>query len=263
MRIYLDLIFILNWVMDLILLLGVSLLLRRNVKIKKLILASFIGGISILTLFLKINSLELFIIKVIISLFMVLIAFGFRNIKYTLRNLFYLYTSSMILGGFLYFLNVQFSYKQEGLIFYHNGLSINFIFLLIFSPIIIYTYVRQGLKLKNNYANYYKIDVYLKDGKKLNLTGFMDSGNKLVDPYKNRAIILIDEKTLNTEFKEEDIIYVPYETIDNQGFIRCVKIDKVVIIGVGIRRNVLVGIINQKINIDGVNCILHYKLLEG
>ena len=71
----------------------------------------------------------------------------------------------MILGGFLYFLNVQFSYKQEGLVFYHDGLSINFIFLLIFSPLILYIYIRQGLTLKNNFSNYYKVNLYFNNKK--------------------------------------------------------------------------------------------------
>ena len=142
MKIYLDAIFMLNFCFDFILLLSVSIILRRNISIKRLLLGSFIGGLSIFILFIKINNFELFILKFIISLIMLLITFKYRNLKYTLRNLGFLYMNSIILGGFLYFLNVQFSYKQEGLVFYHNGLSVNFIFLVIISPIIIYIYIR-------------------------------------------------------------------------------------------------------------------------
>ena len=84
---------------------------------------------------------------------MVLITFNFKNIRYTLKNLFYLYITSVVLGGFLYFLNIEFSYKQVGLVFYHNGLSINFIVLIIASPIILFAYVKQAIYLKNNYSN--------------------------------------------------------------------------------------------------------------
>ncbi len=147
MTLYLDLIFFLNFSFDFLLLLSVSVLLRRNAKIRRIILGAIIGSISIFVLFIKLNSIQLFIIKFVISIIMILISFGYKNIKYTLKNLLYLYTSSIMLGGFLYYLNVEFSYKQEGLIFYHSGLSINYIFLVILSPIIIYTYVRQGLKL--------------------------------------------------------------------------------------------------------------------
>jgi len=64
---------------------------------------------------------------------------------------------SVILGGFLYFLDTEFSYKHEGLIFYFNALSINFILLLIISPIILYLYIRCLKKYKATYNYIYKI----------------------------------------------------------------------------------------------------------
>ena len=70
--------------------------------------------------------------------------------------------SSIILGGFLYFFNIQFSYKNNGLVFYHDKLSINFIVLILLSPLITYTYIKQCKSLKNNYNYYYKIEIYYK-----------------------------------------------------------------------------------------------------
>ena len=123
---------ILNFFFDFILLLSVSILLRRNVSIYKIMGGAFIGGISIIFLFIELNNLTLFFYKLIISILMILISFGYKNIKYTFKNILYLYTASIILGGFLYFLNVEFAYKQYGLVFIHQGLSINVIFLIIF-----------------------------------------------------------------------------------------------------------------------------------
>lgn len=263
MKIYLDLVLMLNFAFDFLLLLGVAILLRRNIKIRQVILGGIIGSLSIFILFIKINSFQLFIIKILISIIMVLITFGYKDIRYTLRNLFYLYTSSIILGGFLYYLNVEFSYKQEGLVFYHHGLSINVIFLVIFSPIIIYTYVRQGIRLKNNYAYYYQVDLYLKNHKPIKLNGFLDTGNKLQDPYHKRPIILINRKSLIYDINEFDFVLVPYNTVNNKGLLKCIIADKIYIKGVGEKTNLLVGIMEDKIKIDGINCILHYKLLEG
>ena len=59
MKIYLDLIMILNFFLDFILLLTVSLVLKRNIKVTKLMLGAFIGGISILILFFNINNILL------------------------------------------------------------------------------------------------------------------------------------------------------------------------------------------------------------
>ena len=247
---------ILNFFFDFILLLSVSILLRRSVSIYKILGGSFIGGVSILFLFIDLNSLTLFIYKFIISILMILVSFGYKNIKYTFKNILYLYTASIILGGFLYFLNVEFSYQQYGLVFINNGLSINVIFLIIFCPIIIYIYVKQGLWLKNNYSNYYKVTIYY-DNKKYLLNAFLDTGNNLVVPFTKKPVILINKK-----IKVDKFFYIPYKGVNNQGMIKCFKVDKIEINNL-VRKNIIVGLLNEKIKIDGVDCLLNKKLLEG
>lgn len=262
MKLYLDLILVLNFTFDFLLLLTTSLILKRSVKIRKLLLGSLVGALSIFFLFIDINSITLFFYKIIISILMILISFGYKNIRYTLKNLFYLYITSILLGGFLYFLNVEFSYKQVGLVFYHNGLSINFIVLIILSPIILYAYVKQAKYLKNNYSNYYKVDIYLKEDETVKLTAFLDTGNKLIDPYKKRPIILVNKKCIKNIDNYSKIL-VPYDGINNHGLLECIKVEKIYIHNIGFRTNLLIGISNEIIDIDGVDCILHTKLLEG
>lgn len=255
MKIYLDLIMIINFFFDFILLLSVSILLRRNMSIKRIIFGAFLGGLSILLLFIPMTSLILFLFKIVISIVMVLISFGYQNIKYTVKNLIYLYTASIILGGFLYFLNVEFSYKQQGLVFFHNGLSINVIFLGLFSPIIIYIYIRQGMWLKNNYSNYHKVEIYFKD-KTIKYNAFLDTGNKLHDPVTGKPVILIDTDPGNYPF-----FFIPYKGIDGEGLLKCIKVEKVVIDG-KIKEKILVAVLNSKIKIDGINCLLNIKVME-
>lgn len=257
MKIYLDLIMILNFLIDFVILLSVSVILKRNIKLTKIMLGAFIGGISILILFFDINNFLLFLIKVLISILMVLVTFGFRDIKYTLVNLLYLYMSSIILGGFLYLLNLEFSYKHVGIIFYNNGLSINFIFLIIFSPIILYIYIKQTKKLRYNYSNYYKAEIFIKN-KKYKYTAYMDSGNVLVDKLTHKPVILIDKRKLLFNIKEFRLI--PYMGINGSNMIKVIKIDRL-IFNNNEYSNVLLGIMD-KISLDGVDIILNRKLLE-
>lgn len=254
---------ILNFLFDFFLLMGVSILLRRNVTIYNLLKGAFFGGLSILFLFFDISSLELFIFKIVISIVMTLLAFGYRDIRYTCKNLFYLYTSSLILGGFLYYLNVEFSYKQEGIVFYHNGLSVNYIVLLIFSPIIIYIYVKQGIHLKNHYSDYYKIHLKIDDNKLIHCNGFLDSGNFLEDPYFHRPIILIDYRKFIYDINEFKMILVPMKTANHTNLIPCIQILELEIEGVGNRKNILLGILQEKLNIDGIDVLLNTKVMEG
>lgn len=256
MKIYLDLIMILNFFIDFILLITVSLILKRKTEITRLMLGSFVGGISILTLFFNINNILLFIIKLIISIFMILISFGYRNIKYTLVNILYLYMTSIILGGFLYLLNLEFSYKHVGIIFYNNGLSINFIFLIIFSPIILYIYIKQIKSLKYNYSNYYNIEIYLNN-KQYKYIGYFDTGNVLKDSLTGKNVVLIDKRKILFNIKEFRLI--PYMGVNGNNMIKVVKIDKLIFKNK--EYDVLLGIMDN-INLDGVDVILNKNLLE-
>lgn len=262
MKIYLDIILILNFLIDLILIFAVAIILRRHTNLKKIIKGTLIGSLSILSLLFNISSFILIIIKVLIAFIMVITVFGFKNLKYTLKNLFYLYTSSIVLGGFLYMLELELCYSNKGLLFYHNGLKLNFSVLLLISPIIIYYYIRQLKELKENYSKYYNIDIYLKNGKIVELSAFLDTGNKLIDPYFKRPIILVNKDKIKFSYTDNDILIVPYDSLNNHGLLKCIIPDKIYIDKVGIRNNFLIGISEEEIKIDGIDCILNAKLLE-
>lgn len=255
MKLYLDLIFILNIWFDFLLLISVSILLKRNIQIKRIIFGSLIGGITFFFLFIKMNNIELLLFKIIVSLLMIITTFSFKNIKYTLTNLGYFYLTSIILGGGMYLINDSFSFNNNNLIFTKNGFEFNYLFLIIISPIIIIYYLKSSLKLKYNYSNYHKVEIdYL--GKKYHLTGYLDTGNHLVDMYKKRGIILI---SITIPYKENNIIYTPYKSLNNEGILKCLKPDKLFIDKKEFN-NYLIGISNDKFKIDGVNCILHSNM---
>lgn len=262
MNVYVDLVMLVNFGFDLLLLFGVAVILRRQTTFKRLLLGALIGSMTIVAMFIEMSSMELFVIKILVSIVMCGVAFGWRDIKYFGNNLFYLYTSSIILGGFLYFLNLECSYKHEGLMFYYEGLGVNFIVLLVTSPVIIYMYVKQGLNLKNNYANYYNIDIYLDSGEVISATSFLDTGNKLEDPYGKRPIILINKDLIELDYDLHHLLLVPYESLNNHGLLKCIIPKKIYIQGIGFRSDFLVGLSNEKIMIEGVDCILSPKLLE-
>lgn len=258
-KIYIDVILFLNFSFDFILLFLVSYILKRRSKIYRIILGALAGSMSIFFLFLPLSTISLFLLKLLTSIIMILITFGYKDIKYFKKNFLYLYTISIMLGGILYFLDVTFSYKNTGLVFFNNGLSINFIILLIISPILLYFYLKEQKEYKKNYTLIHKVEINL-DNKKYIYTAYLDTGNKLEDPYKKRAILLIYDKNLN--FNYEDSILVPYKTLDGNGVIKCHKIDSLKIDDKEVSNNILVGKSKDKFNIEGVDCILPNKIKE-
>ena len=255
MKIYLDLVLFINFFLDYLLLLSISILLKRKAKMFRVIFGAFLGSLSIILLFIRLNNIQLFFIKFIISVIMVLISFGFHSFKYTVMNLFYLYIVSIFLGGSLYFINNMFAYDRKGIIFINNGYSINLIILLILGPIIIYIYNKQASKLKTKYNHYYDVKITYQD-QTINLVGYLDTGNTLL--FNNKSVLLLDKR--KNIFKIKKYLIIPYNTIDNTSLMQAFKADQVLVNNKEIK-NCLIGLIDP-INIDGVGMILNNKIGE-
>ena len=95
-----------------------------------------------------------------------------------------MYILSVLLGGLIYLFNIKVT----------TNIFITYFIIIIISVEVMILYVKEIKKMKNIYNNYYKVDISFKDGKKLSLIGFVDTGNNLYDPYKKRPIILVSNK---------------------------------------------------------------------
>ena len=254
MTIYVDGLLFLNFFFDFLLLLSVSIILKRNVSIFRVMIGAFIGSLTILILFFKITSFELFLIKVYLSIIMCLVSFGYKDLKYTLKNILFLYLVSIILGGFLYMINIEFGYKNEGLVFINNEFSLNVIFLIIFSPIVLYIYVKEMKNYKAKIGNYYKVNIYI--GKKvLNLNGYLDTGNTL--KYKGRLVMLTNIKN---SFKNK-IYMIPYMGASGYGVLECIRVRKVEVLDLGVFEDVYLGF-SKTLNLKEADVLLNAFMRE-
>lgn len=246
MRIYIDLFFLFNTIMDIIIITSVSILLKRNTTYKRILISSLLGGISSLILFTSINRLLLELITIIL---MITIAFKYKNIRYFLTNILYTYILSILLGGLIYLFNSKVTLN----------IYLNYLVIIILSIEVMTLYIKESKKIKNTYNNYYKVDIYFKDKEKISLIGFLDTGNNLYDPYKKRPIILVDKKYQ----KEDKFILVPYHTINGEGLLKCIKPEKVYIEKIGYKNNLLVAFSSSPSTINGVEVLLHKDLMKG
>lgn len=250
--VYVDLLIIEELILNYIILLGTSLLLNRLTNIKKIFLSSVIGLIPLIFLFANTHKLLLMLISLITIVIMSIITFKYKDLIYTVKNVFYIYFLSIFLAGSIYLINTNFLPKIDNYL-------LNCIVLLIIFPIITYIYIKSYQNIKNNNSNYYQIDIYLKDKPKITITSYLDTGNILKDPYRGRPIILVDRKII--DYQNEKIILVPYNTIDSHGLLKCFTPEKIYIKNIGYRKKLLIGIIDR-VEIEGAECILNKTLLE-
>ena len=109
MKIYIDLFFLFNIIMDYIIITSVSILLKRKTSIWRIIISSVIGGLSSLLMFTTVNNILVEGISVIV---MVLISFKYVDIRYTIKNIFYMYILSILLGGLLYLFELPINFSS-------------------------------------------------------------------------------------------------------------------------------------------------------
>ena len=236
---YIEFIFIINFLLDYLILYGTKRLLKLSSNYKRLILGSILGSFTTFLLLIKITNFELTIIKIIISITMISICFGKRNI---IRNTLYFYLLSIILGGSIYLLDL-------------NNNKYYFYYLLILSPIFLSLIIKELITIKINYQDKYQVIIYYKN-KKYNLEGFIDTGNRLISPITKKAVILV-----NLNIKSNKVIYIPYKALNSEGIIPCIVPDRV-IINNKIYTNYLIGLARDKFSLNGENCILPNKLKE-
>lgn len=255
MTIYIDIILLINFIIDLLLLLSVSFLLKRRASLTRIIISSSIGSLSTLLLFVIHNNFLLLIYKLLISIIMIIITFKYNNFHYFKDNLIYLYIISIVLGGTIYLINNQISSINNGLIFTSNNLKINLFLLIIITPIIIYKYLKTTKNYQITYSNYYDIDIYYND-LCIKGTAFLDTGNNLKDPYFKRPIILINKELINEPVKT---FLVPYSVVNNQKGLLEVFSPKKIIVNNKKCKKTLLGL--SDININGIKIILNKEAL--
>lgn len=233
MKIYYEEVFILNFLLDFMILYGTKRVLKRNNKLIRVVVGSIIGSFTTFLLFIDLNNFLLLILKIIISFFLVFIVFGYRNI---IKNIIYFYLLSIIIGGSAYLLNIN-----------------NKFFLVISSFIVIGVLIKEFLSYKEIYSNKYLVTIFINH-KKYSFEGFIDTGNRLVDPISKKSVVLV-----NLNINSSNFIYVPYKALNTSGVIKCIKPDRLII---GNKEfDCLVGISKDKFSLEE-NCILPNKLKE-
>ncbi len=248
MKVYLDLVFFINFFFDFLILYATKTILKETTSCSRIILGSLFGSFTIFLLFLSLSNYLLLLFKLIISILMILITFGRKNF---LSDILYFYLISIILGGFLYLLDINFTYQNRGALFYGAGLGLNFFVTIVLSPIFLYFYTKNYKKSKFKTSLMYTVQIYV-DKKVYHLKGMLDTGNQLRDPTTGKSVILLNS---NVDIPVSNYFFVPYKALNTEGVIRCSKVERVKICDVEFSK-CLIGFSKTSFTLGNVDCIL-------
>ena len=260
MTIYVDVVLIENLIMNYIILLATGLILKIKIKHIRLIIGSLLGAIY--TIIGYIGILEIyssFILKIILSIMIVYIAYYPQTLKKMWKELLFFYLTSFVFGGVAFSL-IYIVKPQE--IIMKNGLFLGTYPLktVILGAIVAFVIIITAFKIIKNKIS--KKDLICEitveiEGKKIITKALIDTGNMLKEPITNTPVVVIEhtllydvipkeilnhlEEIIGGDFKEipeeiknkyvSKLKLIPYSSLGKQnGMLLGIKAKKLIIV---------------------------------
>jgi stage II sporulation protein GA (sporulation sigma-E factor processing peptidase) len=200
LTVYLDVIWVLNFLFDSLLLYLTSIILKRKIRLWRVFAGGFIGSIIILLSFTPLNVYAGHpLTKLLFSMLMTFCVFGYKRWRYFISGLLTLYLSTFIIGGFLigmhYFIKFDNQLTTNVLLSSIKGFGdpVSWLFVLIGFPIAWHfskTRIESIEMTKIQFDQ--KVDVILKIGSdNFAFKGLVDSGNQLYDPFSKMPVMFV------------------------------------------------------------------------
>ena len=208
MTIYIDIVLIENLIMNYIILFTTGIILKQKIKHIRLILASLLGAIySILAYAGVLKVYSSFLLKIILSVIIVYIAFNPQNVKKMWKDLLIFYLTSFVFGGaafaLIYIVRPQDILMKNGLFLGTYPLKTVMLGAIVAFVIIItaFTMVKRKITKKDMFC---EIEIKLND-KIIKTKAILDTGNMLKEPITNTPVVVV-EHTLLYECMPKEIL---------------------------------------------------------
>ncbi|WP_027963110.1 sigma-E processing peptidase SpoIIGA [Halalkalibacillus halophilus] len=207
MHVYTDLVWLLNFLFDWMILLLVGWALRVPFSKKRIVLAALFASIYVpLSLYVSFAFIESFLFKLVYSVFIILIAFSFHSVKQLCFQYVCFYFINFTIGGGIFALS--FLYSDHLMFLTHDnrfGNPFSWATVLILFPMIYFLTKSHLNKLtiqQTKMDQVIFVSLFYK-GITAKVKGYMDTGNELRHPLNKRPVILMNRKTFQLWFGEK------------------------------------------------------------
>lgn len=199
MTMYIDIVIIENLIMNYIILYATGIIAKIKTKKLRLLISSAIGAIYVAIQY--ITNLKMYsnmIIKIILSILMVFIAFNPQSVKQMSKQLLLFYLTTFTFGGVATYL--IYVIKPQNIII-KNGMFVGtYVLKTIFLGAILGTIIIViAFKISKNKMT--KKDMLCKtkiklEGKEITLNTMLDTGNMLKEPISGDPVIVVERTSL-------------------------------------------------------------------
>ena len=206
--VYIDLIFFENLIMNSIIIYATAILLKIKPKIWRVLISSSIGGTYAIVIYIsKFKIYESIILKIILSIIMVYIAFNPQNMRKLWKQVLIFYLTSFVFGGaalyLIYFIKPQNILIKNGL--FAGEYVLKVILLGAIMGLVIIKVSIKIIKTKIRPKDMYcRIKIKL-NGKEVQTNEMIDTGNLVKEPITNIPVIIV-ERSLLYEILPKEIL---------------------------------------------------------
>ncbi|RDW17920.1 sigma-E processing peptidase SpoIIGA [Oceanobacillus chungangensis] len=225
MTIYLDAVWALNFFLDMMLLLLTQALSRENSRKRSILLGAFIASLLVpITIYFPDSFITSVFGKILYSALIIFSTFGYRSIYRFFRLLLLFYFTTFAIGGGLiglhFLIQNPIGMSENSLLTFTSGYGdpVSWLFVVVGFPIVwLFTKSRMDKHVmeKIRYDQLYTVTIQISN-QSFSTTGYIDSGNQLVDPLSKKPVIICDEFFLKQWFTDEEweLLKAAQDTLD-------------------------------------------------
>jgi len=215
MYIYADMVFIINLMMNSVILLLTAWISGVNYKLWRIVLAATVGSCYVLVSLLPgIIIVDHVLFKVIISLILILLAFGVQSGHFLLLLMASFYMVAFALGGAVvgwsYFWQTSHYIGSSGILI-ANPSWIHLLWGSSIGIFLILIVVRRMLPRMTRYHNLYQVKLEYQ-GRTVELTGMLDTGNGLYTVIGRTPAILVNQYAIEPILSEQVVAFLRNNT---------------------------------------------------
>ena len=210
MTVYLDIIFLENILMNYIIIFATGVVIKTECRKLRIFIASLVGAVYTVVMYLNIIPIySNFIMKVILSIAIVYIAFKPISSKKLIKDLIIFYLVSFVFDGcvfaLMYFLKPQMVEIRNGVFVGSYPIKVALVGALIAFIVIQISFKLVKTKLSKK-DMIYNVELYINK-KSTKVKALLDTGNLLKDPITGFPVIVIEHKSLYS--------LIPEKVLDN------------------------------------------------
>ncbi|WP_274363333.1 sigma-E processing peptidase SpoIIGA [Paenibacillus thermotolerans] len=203
MVVYVDIVFLTNFVLDFALLLATARIRKIRPSAWRLILASMIGASYVLMMFVpELAIFYTFVVKCLFSAAMIMTAFGYKTLGRFAGTLAAFYGVNFAAAGTVFAVHYMARSSSEvvnGIVFSQTGgamrgtgMSLWYILVMAGLGIWLFRVVHSGAKRKETKAQFLtEVEVRI-EGTTINCQGLIDTGNHLYDPLTRTPVMVME-----------------------------------------------------------------------